>query len=279
MRDRVDDYVRAALLGGTRRCSDGAARHQSRAGAQIAPQEDVTASRASRTVSPSNSGARSMNSLLSIPRKAAQRIRASRAYSRRCSSVPNRMTPARVARSRPLYWQAMPSVRSLLEAKAPENAARKRAPSRSSLLTVGSLPGQRIERLPAGESSAIVAGSAFVFVEPSRTYTPFSGSLRPEIVRSRAEGNIDHEDRCVLAARVLDVDEKQRLDRVRDRPCQAFLVLQRSVRPSTVLSSATPTMTVPLAVLAIAAMVLTTVASEDRSRLKSSVLPSGCAMS
>ena len=37
-------------------------------------------------------------------------------------------------------------------------------------------------------------------------------------------------------------------------------------------------MTVPLAVLAIAAMVLTTFASEDKSRLKSSVLPSGCAM-
>jgi hypothetical protein len=33
--------------------------------------------------------------------------------------------------------------------------------------------------------------------------------------------------RLLAATRVLDVDEQQWLDRVRDRPCQAFLVLQR----------------------------------------------------
>jgi len=36
-------------------------------------------------------------------------------------------------------------------------------------------PQEDVESIESRRSSAIVAGSAFVFVEPSRTYTPFSG--------------------------------------------------------------------------------------------------------
>ncbi len=56
---------------------------------------------------------------------------------------------------------------------------------------------------------------------------PTLGTLFAEVIGPWSERYVDDEHRLLITTGMLDIDEQQRLDRVRDRARQAFLILQR----------------------------------------------------